>query len=212
MPDVALLTAESIPRTRAPSSERWRSYLHWSGRVGVAFFAVYPTTNWISSLREARVQLFLPAELAVPFVPQFIWVYLSMFVLFLVPPLVLPAARMPALGKQLIAGTLVSGLSFLLVPAALGFERAIPEGSPCAGAYAFLFRIDRPTNLVPSLHVVFSTAIALACADASRPALRLAFRGWLLVIAASTLLVHQHHVLDLAASFVLVFCLRRQFR
>jgi len=212
MPGAALLTAETVARKRAPSVERWVSYLHWSGWVGVVFFAVYPTMNWITSSRPGRLQLYLPAELAVPFVPQLIWVYLSMFVLFLVPPFLLPAERMPALGKQLIAGTLLSGLAFLLLPAELGFERAVPAGSTCARAYSVLFSVDRPHNLVPSLHVIFSAAIALACADASGPVVRFALQAWLLVIAASTLLVHQHHVLDLATSLVLVFFLRRRFR
>ena len=212
MPGIALLTAESVERRRAPRVERWRAYLYWSGRVGVAFFAVYPAMNWVTSMRETRLRLFLGAELAVPFVPQFIWVYLSMFALFLVPPLVLPSARMPALAKQLIAGTLVSGLAFLLAPAELGFERVIPAASPYAEVYSTLFGIDRPHNLVPSLHVIYSAAIALACADVSRPIVRAAFLAWLIAIAASTILVHQHHVLDLASSFVLVFFLRRRYR
>jgi membrane-associated phospholipid phosphatase len=211
MRDAAALTAESVTRGCAQSAERWRAYLSWSGRVGLAFFAVYPTTNWITSLRPTPLHLYSTAELAMPFVPQLVWVYLSMFALFLAPPFVLPAERMPALGKQLIAGTLVSGLAFLLLPAELGFERVVPTSS-CAGAYSFLFRVDRPHNLVPSLHVIYSAAIALACADASAPLLRRAFQAWLLLIAASTLLVHQHHVLDVVSSLALVLLLRRRFR
>jgi len=202
----------ALARCASPTGERLRTYLVWSGWLALAFFAVYPTTNWITSLRAAPLHLYFPAELAMPFVPQMIWVYLSMYVLFLVPPFVLPAERMPALGKQLIAGTLVSGVAFLLLPAELGFERTVPAGSSCAAVYSFLFRIDRPHNLVPSLHVIYSAAIALECADASGPLLRRALRTWLLLIAASTLLVHQHHVLDLASSLALVFFLRRRFR
>lgn len=179
--------------------------------MAVVFFAVYPTTNWITSLRPEPLHLYIRAELAVPFVPQFIWAYLSMYVLFLVPPFLLPAARMPALGKQLIGGTLMSGLLFLLLPAELGFARMLPAGAPYAGIFAAVFSIDHPYNLVPSLHVIFSTAIALACADASKAVVRVALHAWLIAIVASTILVHQHHVLDLASSFVLVFLLRRRY-
>jgi membrane-associated phospholipid phosphatase len=68
-----------------------------------------------------------------------------------------------------------------------------------------MFSIDRPFNLVPALHVIFSCAIALACADFARPAVRIALWGWLAVIVASTLFVHQHHLLDLLVAFAIVF-------
>jgi len=178
----------------------------------VAFLAVYPTLNWVTSLRPDPLHLYLRAELALPFVPQFIWVYLSMYVLFLAPPLVLPAEHMPALGKQLVAGTLAGGLLFLLFPAELGFARALPSGAPYAEIYAAVFRVDHPYNLVPSLHVAYSTAIALACTEVSRPLLRVALHGWWIAIAISTVLVHQHHVLDVVAAFVLVFLLRSRFK
>jgi membrane-associated phospholipid phosphatase len=135
-----------------------------------------------------------------------------MYALFLMPLFLLPSARMPALGKQLVAGTLVSGLLFLLFPAKLGFARVLPRDPFYADIYAMMFRVDQPHNLVPSLHLVFSGAIALACAEAAGPAVRAALLGWLAAISVSTLLVHQHHVLDLAAAFVLVHILRYTFK
>ena len=203
--------APAIATLVVPDGERSRTYLYWTCWVGAAFFAVYPTTNWLTSLRPQPFHLYLPAELAVPLVPQFIWAYLSMYALFFLPLFFLPTVRMPALGKQLVAGTLVSGLLFLLFPAELGFARVVPADPPYTGIYAVMFGVDRPHNLVPSLHVVFSAAIALACADVARPAARTVLFGWLGVMAASTILVHQHHVLDVAAAFFLVFLLRRRY-
>jgi hypothetical protein len=188
-----------------------RTYLGWSFWVGVAFFAVYPTMNWLTSLRPAPWHLYFPAELAIPFVPMFIWPYLSMYLLFALPLVFIPAERMPPLGRQLIAGSLISAVCFLLLPAELGFVRQVPAGAPYAALYARVFRIDRPYNLVPSLHVIFSTAIGLACADFARPAARVAILAWLVVIVASTVLTHQHHLLDLATAFVIVYGLRRRY-
>jgi len=194
-----------------PDRERVRTYLVWAWWVGVAFFAVYPTMNWLTSRRPSPFHLYVSAELRLPFVPQFVWAYFSMYVLFVMPPFILQKPQMSALGKQLIAGTLVSGLLFLLLPAELGFERTIPTDAPYAGIYAAMFGVDRPYNLVPSLHVIYSAVIALACADSARPVARAALLGWLAVIAASTILVHQHHVLDVAAAFVIVFLIRRRY-
>jgi membrane-associated phospholipid phosphatase len=191
-----------------PNPERLRTYGSWAARVGITFSAVYPTLNWLTSVRERPYQLYVAAELSVPFVPELIWVYLSMYVLFLMPLLLLPAARMAALGKQLIAGTLIGGVVFLVLPAELGFARTIPEAPRYAEIYAALFRLDFPYNLVPSLHVFFSAAIAMACADIARLLTRITMLAWLAAIAASTVLIHQHHILDLAAAFILVVGLR----
>jgi membrane-associated phospholipid phosphatase len=201
-----------VDATAGAPLPRLRTYLYWSFWVGVAFFGVYPAMNWLTSLRARPWHLYLPAELAIPFVPQFVWAYLSMYLLFLLPPFLIPLARMPLLGKQLIAGSLVSAALFLLLPAELGFPRAVPASAPYDAIFASVFRIDRPYNLVPSLHVIFSTAIALACADVLRPAARAALLAWLAVIVVSTLLVHQHHLLDVAAALAVVFVLRRSER
>ncbi len=194
---------------RVPS--RLRTYLLWSLLAGVAFFAVYPTTNWITSQRRAPLHLYLDAELAIPFMPQFIWLYLSMYALFLLPLFFIPAGSMPALGKQLIAGSLISGAVFLLMPAQLGFARTLPDRAPYRAMFASMFGIDRPFNLVPSLHVIWSTAIVLACADFARLPMRIALLSWLVAIVASTVLVHQHHLLDVIAAWAIVFFLRRQY-
>lgn len=187
------------------------TYLLWSAAIGVAFFGIYPTLNWLTSLRSWRLHLYFPAELAIPFVPQLVWAYLSMYVLFAMPLFFLPAERMPALGKQLIGGSILSGVCFLLFPAELGFVREIPVQAPYAALFASMFDVDHPYNLVPSLHVIYSTCIAMACADFARPAVRVFLRAWLTVIVLSTLLIHQHHLLDLVVAFAIVFLLRRRY-
>lgn len=202
----------SLNTSRRSAEPRLTTYLRWAAFVSVAFFSVYPAMNWLSSMRAGPFHLYLADELAIPFVPELIWAYLSMYVLFLLPPLFIPAARMPALGKQLIMGTLASGILFLLLPAELGFARTVPEGAHYAGLYAAIFSVDRPYNLVPSLHVVFSAAIAMACADFARPGLRAVLFAWLGIIALSTVLVHQHHVIDVAIAFLLVWWLRRRYK
>ena len=190
---------------------RLRTFSLWSFWIGVAFFGVYPAMNWITSMRSARLHLFVPAELAIPFVPQFIWAYLSMFVLFFLPLHFIPTGRMPFLGRQLIVGTLLSAALFLLLPAELGFVRSMPANPLYASLFAGVFGVDQPHNLVPSLHVIYSSAIGLACADFARSISRVAILLWLAVIVASTVLVHQHHLLDVAAALAIVYGLRRRY-
>ena len=197
--------------TTTYSDNVWKTYAFWAMWVGVAFFSVYPTCNWLTSLRGEYFSLYFAAELNVPFVPEFLVVYLSMYVLFAMPPVFLQVAELTALGKQLIAGTLLSGLVFMLLPARLGFDRQVPESEFFGPLYSTMFAVDMPHNMVPSLHVIFSALILLALADATTSErYRLLWYGWLIVICTSTLLVHQHHLIDVVAGLALVFWLRQK--
>lgn len=192
-------------------SKRFILYLKWAIWVGIAFFSVYPLTNWLTSLREAPLHLYFQQELNIPFVPQFVWLYLSMYILFLLPPLFLSEEDMPRLGKSLIVGTLISGCLFLLLPAVLGFQRVVPTSSPYQGLFLAMFSIDHPHNLVPSLHIVFSTSIILAIMRKVTWVLSILFISWLVVIMASTMFVHQHHTLDIIVGFILAFYTHKYF-
>lgn len=193
---------------KEPLSERFAVYTMWGFMVGVAFFGIYPTMNWWSSIREEHYQLFLPEELQLPFIPEFIWLYLSMYVLFLIPPFALNTAELKRLAKELIAATIIAGVTFLLFPARLGFERTLPSDDFYRILFERLFSVDHPFNLVPSLHVVYSTAICLAIMSRANQTLRLCLMTWLLLLIASTILVHQHHLLDVITGGLLALFMR----
>ena len=191
------------------SADAWKTYAYWAVWVGIAFFSVYPTCNWLTSLRGSYVDLYFSAELDVPFIPEFMLVYLSMYVLFAMPPFFLQVVALQRLGKQLIAGTLLSGLVFLLVPTRLGFDRQVPDSELFAPLYSGMFEVDMPHNMVPSLHVVFSALILLSLVDAGTSMRQRAlWYAWLIAICASTLLVHQHHLIDVVAGLAMALLLR----
>lgn len=183
--------------------QRFQTFGLWALWVGVAFFAVYPTTNWLASRRETHAALYFDAELVLPFIPEAIWLYLSMYILFALPPFFLAPAGLRRLGRELIVGTLISGAVFVALPAKLGFARMLPEDEPYRSLYAGLFQVDHPFNLVPSLHVVYMTAITLAIARNTNAYWRAAAYGWLGMVVVSTVLTHQHHLLDVAAGLLL---------
>ena len=100
----------------------------------------------------------------------------------------------------------------MLFPAALGFERALPPDAPYRQIFEAIHHVDAPHNLVPSLHVVFSSVIALACASFARPSFRWLLWVWLALIVVSTVLVHQHHLIDVLAALLLVVALRSRWK
>lgn len=152
-------------------------------------------------------------ELSIPFVPELVWVYLSMYILFPLPPFFLNVPQLRVLGKQLIAATLFSGLAFVLFPGRLGHVRVLPESGLYADFFTFLFVLDGVHNVAPSLHVVYSAIITGAIVDATlSPAVRVWFRIWLGLLCASTLLVHQHHVIDVASGLAVAVFFRSWIR
>lgn len=201
----SLLSASAY---KEPLSERFAVYALWGFMVGVAFFGIYPTMNWWSSIREEHYQLYFSEELQLPFIPEFIWLYLSMYVLFLIPPFALTTADLKRLAKELIAATIIAGVSFMLFPARLGFDRTLPSDEFYRVMFQGLFTVDHPFNLVPSLHVVYSTAICLAIMSRVNQFQRMCLMTWLLLLTVSTVLVHQHHLLDVITGGLLALFMR----
>lgn len=187
-------------------------FILWGSCVGIVFFAIYPASNWLSSHRTGLWHLHLDSERSIPFVPQAVWLYLSMYLLFALPPFFVPPHEAARVGKQLIAGCVASGLMFLLFPASLGFDWVLPADAPYRQIFQAIRDIDAPHNLVPSLHVVFSCVIALACASYARAPFGSLLRIWLAAIVASTVLVHQHHLIDVLAALLLVGVLRWRWK
>ncbi len=170
------------------------------------FFPIYGGINWLTSQRQGLLGLYLPAESAIPLVPAAIWVYLSMLLLFCLPLFTLPRERARSEALAAILGLVAAAIIWLLLPARLGFERVLPVGYETL--YGVIFALDAPHNLVPSLHVVFSTIAVLACGQNAPRLARLGLWIWLTGIAASTLLTHQHHVLDVVTGLLVAFACR----
>lgn len=195
-------------RPLLPLTKRLATFASWGTLVGIAFFSIYPTTNWLTSFRDHHYSLFFSGELQTPFVPEFIWLYLSMYVLFALPPFFLNPPELKRLAKELILATGIAGMAFLLFPARLGFTRMLPEDALYREIFEGLFYVDHPFNLAPSLHVVYSTTIGMAVAMRVGARLRAALFAWLALIVLSTMLVHQHHLLDVASGVALALSMR----
>lgn len=197
------MTADSPAR-------RWRAYGRWAALNLLAFGVLYPLVNWLTGVRATTFGLYLDAEKAIPFLPLWIWAYLSINLLFVLPPLVMRAADMPLLGRRMLAATFAGCLVFLLLPARLGFERVLPPAGVYHAVFGGLFQADGPHNLVPSLHVTYASLCILGFqAAARRRTTRAAWGLWLAAIMASTVLVHQHHLLDVATGLLLAVAICR---
>jgi membrane-associated phospholipid phosphatase len=178
--------------------------LRWAALLTVLFFSVYGFCNWFTAQRATRYRLWFDWELVIPFVPEMVWIYLSLWICFFLPMFALRAPALNALCRRLAFAVLVSGLIFLLLPAQAGFERPgdLPERF---AAFGFIYLFDLPHNLVPSLHISWSALFVGALRDASPAWLRRALAAWFVALCASVLLVHQHHVLDVLGGLLVAW-------
>jgi membrane-associated phospholipid phosphatase len=171
--------------------------------VAILFVVVYFCTNWITSRRTGNFHLYLDAELAIPFVPAMIYVYASLLVLLLLPAVFLTRHQLAALARALVVTLFIAAAIYLLLPADLGFER--PDYVPGYNTvFQALYALEMPHNLVPSLHIASSTLfIAAVRKNTISPWGRSGLIIWSILICASVLLVHQHHVLDVISGLLL---------
>lgn len=187
-----------------------RTYLLWFLWVSLAFFGVYPACNWLTAQRASVYSLYFPFELQIPFVPEMIWGYFSMYVLFFFPVFLMDAQQLRKLGARLVSGTMLSGAIFLLLPSQLGFQRISPAEAPYSWMFDGMFSLDLPYNMAPSLHVVYTGLILFILIESARStAAKAAWLGWLTIVCISTILVHQHHLVDVFMGLGMVWALHK---
>jgi membrane-associated phospholipid phosphatase len=191
-------------------------FFHWPGwgrlgyfarlalAVGAWFSAVFYGADALTALHPYRVRVHLEAELQMPFVPAAVLGYLSLYLPLWGAAFILRSRReLRALAVTLAAVILIAGVCFLVLPA----DNALPPPPEDLGVWTGLVhgakQIALEHNMLPSLHVALSVVCLAIYARRARPLGRLLLWLWASVISLSTLLLHQHYLLDVAAGFAL---------
>ncbi|CAN5852746.1 hypothetical protein BH11VER1_BH11VER1_15200 [soil metagenome] len=173
------------------------------------FCIVFGGADWVTAHRIARVRVHFDFELRVPLVPSFTLAYMSIYALFLSAPLILREKREISmlLWQQAVTIT-IAGIGFLLVPGVLAYPPPHDLGS-WDKLFRFADWLNLEYNLVPSLHVALSVVCLENFATRATPATKCLLRGWGVLIALSTLLTHQHHLVDAVTGYVLALAVVR---
>jgi len=191
------------------------------------FYLLYNLTTVYSVSLYTRYppqiyNLATPFDKFVPFIPAMIIPYSWSLVLFVVSFfLVRTSTQLSLLTYRLILTTIVACLVFYFYPARFSFSRPIPDDWTQFG-YQFLQLVDKPFNQLPSLHVSYAMLLGVSLWDgvASKKrwilaAYRLLLTGICTLIALSTVLTYQHHLLDMFGGVVLavtVFIISNRIR
>jgi membrane-associated phospholipid phosphatase len=178
----------------------------------ICFIIVYGGCDAITAHRAARVRIHFDWELAIPLVPAMTIFYMSIYALFLAAPFIIRERKQFLhLSLKLNAAILIAGITFLLIPAQLAFP---PAENETVGAWAALFnfadRLNLQYNLVPSLHVTLSVICIATFSKRASPWIAGILWLWTIAISLSTVLAHQHHVIDVLVGWALAWalCLR----
>ena len=176
--------------------------------LGALFLIIYGWCNWFASQRTNVPNLFFEWERGIPFVPLMIIPYMSIDLFFVAAPFLCRSNReLATLVKRMATALLVAGVCFSLFPLRFAFARDPVNG--WLGAFFDWFQgIDRPYNLLPSLHIALCVILAEKFARHTRGLLRRVLIIWFILIGLSAVLTYQHHVMDVVAGFALgAYCL-----
>jgi len=172
--------------------------------ITAEFAVVYYGADWITARHALRIHAYGTSELRIPLVPVMVVPYMTMYCIFLFAPFVLRStADLDRFAGALARVIVIAGVAFVLLPAQLGFTPVNTTASVWDPWLRLATALSRTYNLVPSLHVALFTVAAATYATRVSMWVRVLLGIWLVIVAASTILAHQHHLIDVAAGLVL---------
>ncbi len=222
------MTVQSVGRIAQPLSGRHAApFLAWPGASqlryavtlalanGLWFEVVFAGCDFLTQQRTLRIHVNFPGELAIPFVAWTTGLYMSMYFLFIAGPFILRTRREFRAAIAMLAVTIgIAGICFLLLPVELAYP---PIQESELGIWAGLFHVadalNLTYNLLPSLHVALTVGCVSAFTTRIDGAGRALLWIWAGAIAVSTVLTHQHHVLDALTGWLLaLLCFRYVYK
>ena len=185
-----------------------KNRLLYFAKISVAnlllFLVVYLPMNFLAENRE-RSSLYFDWEQKIPLMDWMIVPYLSMKLLFIYPLLLLKKEEIKNLGLAFATCTIIAGMIFFIFPCEVSFVRKIPDGI-FAIYYQNLFLLDKPYNLIPSLHVCYTVLYFFSCIKKIDNVTHIVcFGSWVFLVILSVLFTHQHHIADIAAGIALAW-------
>jgi len=170
--------------------------------ISVATYLIYPVLN------HGPYKIFLrtPLDSAIPLVPVMVIPYLSLFPLIGLAAVVLAVTDLRRLQALAVALTVALLISYLVYALAQSYvSRPSPAGRDwLTAAVRHVYTLDRPYNDFPSLHTSLSTIVAVSWLRTHRRT-GVVVAVWCALIVASTVLIHQHYLADVAGGLVVAW-------
>jgi membrane-associated phospholipid phosphatase len=172
------------------------------GAVSIAAYLIYPVLNH----GPGKIFLQTPLDRAIPLVPVMVIPYLSLFPLIILTAAVFAIGDLRRVQVLALAVTLALLASYLIYALAQSYViRPSPAGRGwLTAAVRHVYSLDRPYNDFPSLHTSLSAIVAVLWLRLHRRA-GIVVALWCSLIIASTVLIHQHYLADVAGGIVVAW-------
>lgn len=202
---------QALQQTQRPCADAWLR-----ARLGVlnllAFALAYGCAQWRTSTVESPLHFAMPIDAHVPLWTAMVWPYLGSLPLLIACFALAPAGdSLRTFSRRMLCITALAGVSFALFPAVNTFQFPDATQGVAAQLLNVLNRLDGNGNQLPSLHVAYA-ALAMTLTPQLKRWQGLIACFALLLLAASALLTHRHHVADAIAGLILtaavVVCVR----
>jgi hypothetical protein len=199
---------------RLPSRQR-EPFLAWPGMASFKlslplsylffkiFYAVYGGASLLAKLRRPLTDFHFAWEMRLPFVPSWSLIYLSVPLLLLATPFILRTWRsFTPFVLTLTVETLLAGVFFFALPLAQAYPPRLADGF-FGGAFHLADRLNLDYNKFPSLHIAFAVTAAVIFGRRCGWLGRSLFALWIAAVLASTMLIHEHQLLDILGGLAL---------
>jgi membrane-associated phospholipid phosphatase len=177
------------------------AYLAWRTAYASAVISLLPVYFLIAPLLDGR-RLHAPSialDRAIPLVPEWMFVYGSMYVFVLLPLLVVRDRRLFRCSLQSYLFVLVVAYAgFLAYPTITPRPATVAGDGFAAWALRLNYALDTRYNCFPCLHVAHSFVSALSAFRVNRR-VGAAAVAWAVLVGLSTLFTKQHYVVDVLA-------------
>jgi membrane-associated phospholipid phosphatase len=172
----------------------------------VLLAAWYAMTLVYAPLNHGPDRIFLRTSLdqAIPVVPVFVIPYISLTPYIAATMALLLLARVRVFrcaALAMIIAWLVSYAFYFFLQSYVARPQ-LTGSDPLTALIRTVYAVDRPYNDFPSLHTSLSTIVAIHWWRVDRR-IGIVAGGWTLLIVASTVLIHQHYLADLAGGLTL---------
>lgn len=164
--------------------------------VGIPYYGLQHVHFFAETVMRAGI-----VDQSIPFAPNAVWLYLSLYLLMPIAPLLMQRREeLMRYAGGMAGATFLATIVFIFWPT-ICLRPEVPSPS---GAYPLLVAIDRPFHAFPSLHACFAVYSVLCARITGFPLWsRLILWTWAALIAYGALATKQHVFIDLIAGGIL---------
>ena len=177
----------------------------------LGWFTIYFFVNRLEVESKSRLDLAIPLDQKIPFVPQLALVYFSTYIFVIQPFIILSEARqfywMLACFSSI---TVAASLIHATIPSKIQRIEKLDADGFSTKLINLFQKTCQPYGNFPSMHVALSVPVIGANFMAAGLTMGFITLAWAILIALSTLFTKQHYILDVLAGLsggVLIYLL-----